>query len=105
MRNGTREEILEYVLGTLQEISKDWDYSRHVGPDSRLFSELGLESLDAVILGTVIQEHFQKQMPFGEMLAEIGRQRRDLSIMQLVDFVDQHLNSDPVAAGRTAKLQ
>jgi len=105
MLSATREEILDYVLGTLQEVCRDWDYSRPVGPDSLLFSELGLESLDAVILGTVIQEHFQKQMPFGEMLAEIGRVGRDLSIMQLVDFVDQHLNRDPLGAGRTVKLQ
>jgi acyl carrier protein len=88
----THEEIQDYVLATLQELCRDWDYSRPVGPGSLLFSELGLESLDAVVLGTIIQEHFQTPLPFAELLAEIGREQRDLSIQELVDFVDQHLN-------------
>ena len=91
--SATRQEILEYLLKTLEDLSQDWDYSQEVGPDSLLFSQLGLESLDAVVLGTAIQEHFQKQMPFAELLAEIGEKQRDLSIAELVDFVDKHLNS------------
>jgi acyl carrier protein len=89
----SRKEILDYVRGMIEELSHDWDYSRAVTPDSMLFTELGLESLDVVVLGTTIQEHYQFQMPFAEFLAEIGqRERRDLSIAELVDFVDQHLN-------------
>jgi acyl carrier protein len=57
-----------------------------------LFTELGLESLDAVVLGTAIQEHYQVQMPFAELLADIGEKQRDLSIAELADFVSQHLN-------------
>jgi acyl carrier protein len=91
--SATRQEILEYLLKTLEDLSQDWDYSEEVGPDTLLFTQLGLESLDAVVLGTTIQEHFQKQMPFAELLAEIGEKQRDLSIAELVDFVDRHLNS------------
>ncbi len=101
----TREEIQEYVLATLQELCRDWDYSRPVGPASLLFSELGLESLDAVVLGTIIQEHFQKPLPFAELLSEIGREQRDLSILELVDFVDQHLNRVPLEAGPAGRVQ
>lgn len=105
MLTATREEIQEYVLATLRDLCRDWDYSRPVGPGSLLFTELGLESLDAVVLGTIIQEHFQKPMPFAELLAEIGREQRDLSIAQMVDFVDQHLNRVPLEAGPTGKVQ
>jgi len=101
----TREEIQDYMLATLQELCRDWDYSRPVGPGSLLFTELGLESLDAVVLGTIIQEHFQKPLPFAELLAEIGREQRDLSIMELVDFVDQHLNRVPLATQPTGRVQ
>lgn len=90
--SATRQEILDYLVNTLAELSKDWDYSQEVGPNSLLFSELGLESLDAVVLGTAIQEHYQKQMPFAELLAEIGEKQKDLSIAEMVDFVDLHLN-------------
>jgi acyl carrier protein len=103
--NTTREQIQDYILTTLQELCQDWDYSRPVGPDSRLFTELGLESLDAVVLGTTIQEHFQKPLPFAELLAEIGREQRDLTIRELVEFVDQHLNRVPLAAGPAGRVQ
>jgi len=90
----TRQDIQAYVLSLLQGLAKDWDYSQEIGPQSLLFSELGFESLDAVVLGTAIQEHYQRQMPFAELFARIGEQEvRDLSVAQLVEFVDTHLNS------------
>jgi acyl carrier protein len=91
----TRQQILDYVLLTVQGLCQDWDYEEPVGPESLLFTQLGLESLDAVVLGTAIQEHYQAQMPFAELLAEIGEQQRDLSINELADFVHRHLNGAP----------
>ena len=89
----SRLDILNYILGTIEELAHDWDYSEPVTSDSLLFSQLGLESLDVVVLGTAIQEHFHFQMPFAEFLAELGREQRDVSIAELVDFVDKHLNA------------
>jgi len=89
----SRREILDYLLQTMGELTQDWDYSEPVKPESLLFTELGFESLDAVILGTAIQEHYQTQMPFAELLSKIGQQQRDLSINELVDFVDTHLGA------------
>ena len=89
----SRLEILDYLLRTMQDLTQDWDYAEPVGAESLLFTEVGLESLDAVILGTAIQEQYQTPMPFAELLAEIGEQRRDLTINQLVDFVDTHLGA------------
>jgi acyl carrier protein len=94
--NVTRDQIRDYVLQKLQELSQDWDNPVEVGQASLLFSELGFESLDAVVLGVAIQEHFGRQLPFAELLAELGEQRRDLSISELIDFVYLHL-SQPVA--------
>jgi acyl carrier protein len=91
--NTGRGELLDYVLRTIEELSRDWDYSRPVGPESLLFTELGLESLDVVVLGTAIQEHYKFQMPLAELLSDVGpRERRDLSIAELVDFADRYLN-------------
>jgi acyl carrier protein len=45
--------------------------------DSLLFTGLGLESLDGVVLGTAIQEYYRVRMPFAELLADIGEKRRD----------------------------
>lgn len=104
----TQPEILAYVLKTVQDLCQDWDYADPVGPDSLLFSVLGLESLDAVVLCNHIQEHYQAtMMPFAELLADIGQKQRDLSIKELADFVAQyvcaatngHPAQQPVAAG------
>jgi acyl carrier protein len=88
-----RQEILDYLLQKMGELAQDWDYAEPVHPGSLLFTELGYQSLEAVILCTAIQEHYQKQMPFAELLAEIGEQQRDLSINELADFVDAHLGA------------
>ena len=89
----SRQEILDYLLHNMRELTQDWDYADPVSAESLLFTELGLESLDAVVLCTAIQEHYQTPMPFAELLAEIGQQQRDLTINELADFVDTHLGA------------
>jgi acyl carrier protein len=94
----SRQEILDYVLKSLSELSQDWDYSDPVGPDTLLFSEMGLDSLDLVVLGTGLQEHYGQQMPFSEFLAAIGeRGQRDVSVSELADFIDSNVNSEAAA--------
>ena len=89
----TQPEILAYVLKTVADLCQDWDYADPVAPESLLFTGLGMESLDAVVLCTAIQEHYQTPMPFAELLADIGQKRRDLSIAELAQFVSQHVSS------------
>jgi len=89
----TEAEILAYVLTTVQDLCQDWDYADPVGPESLLFTGLGMESLDAVVLCTAIQEHYQTTMPFAELLADIGQKQRDLSIGELAEFVGQHVSA------------
>ena len=100
----SRQEILDYLLNKMGELTQDWDYPDPVRPESKLFTELGFESLDAVVLCTAIQEHYQTPMPFAELLAEIGQQQRDLSINELTDFVNTHLG-DPTGANATRRVQ
>ena len=101
----SRQEILDYLLHKMSELTADWDYPDPVRPESRLFGELGFESLDAVVLCTAIQEHYQTPMPFAELLAEIGQQQRDLSIAELTDFVDTHLGAPTAADRATRRVQ
>lgn len=90
----TRQEILERIMTMLQDLARDWDYSAPVGADTRLFADLGFESLDAVVLGTAIQERYQQAMPFAELLAEVGqRPTPELTIGELADFVELHVGA------------
>ena len=77
----------------MQGLCQDWDYADPVGPESLLFTGLGMESLDAVVLCTAIQDHYRITMPFAELLADIGQKQRDLSIAELAEFVAQHVRS------------
>ena len=91
-------EVRTYIVEQLERLAKDWDYSEGIGPDSLLFSELGFESLDAVVLAVSIQEHFGRQMPFTELFARLGEERRDLSVRELIEFTASHLPAAAPAA-------
>lgn len=80
--------IMDDVLELLGQLSKDWEYSGTITVETLLFEDLGLESLDIVVLGTAIQEKYGMIMPFAEFLIEVGqREERDISVGELVEFV------------------
>lgn len=63
-----------------------------IEPDTRFFADLGLASIDAVVLGEAIQHHLGRRVPFDQLLAELGgRSRRDLEISELIAFLQRHL--------------
>ena len=68
--------------------------------ETRFFADLGLASIDAVVLGEALQRHFDRPVPFTELMADLGRrERRDLAIGELIDFLRVHLGQ---ADGRPA---
>lgn len=87
MESGT----FDYISGLLQDLMQDWDLPEPPTPDSRLFTDLGLQSLEAVVLATKIQDHYGQSMPFAELFAELGRTQQDLTVRGLAEFVDKHL--------------
>jgi acyl carrier protein len=105
----TRDEIEQYVLTTLQELARDWDYSRPLDRRTCLFSDLGFESLDAVVLGAAVQEHYRRPMPFAQLFTDVGqRPRRELLIEELVEFVARHLAAgapEPGVASHEAPVE
>jgi acyl carrier protein len=92
MRVPTNDEIQADVIALIAETARDWEYGGEISSATRLFADLGFESLDAVILGTAIQERYKRAMPFAELLASIGSSGSDLSVAQLVTFIRTHLH-------------
>jgi acyl carrier protein len=81
--------VMEGVLDLLNELSGDWEYDGIVGPDTYFLADLGLESLDIVVLGTMIQHQYGR-LPFAEYLEELGQrpvEERDVSVAEVVAFV------------------
>ncbi len=86
------QEVLEGVLELLNELSGDWEYDGLIGPDTSFLADLGLESLDIVVLSTVIQQRYGR-LPFAEYLEELGQrpvEERDITVAELVAFVCEH---------------
>ena len=87
------------ILATLARMLADFqgrEYSGQIDGDTLFFADLGLASIDAVVLGEELQAHYNQAIPFGEMMAELGkREDRDLNIGELADFLAKHLKPNP----------
>jgi acyl carrier protein len=88
-----QESIMTEVINLLSQLARDWEYSGEISSETFLFADLGFESIDAVVLASHVQDHYQRQLPFPELLAELGRREvKDISIGELVEFIHHHLN-------------
>ncbi len=91
------------ILADLGEVLANFhgrEYSEPIGRETRFFADMGLASIDAVVLGETLEARYGRKLPFGDLMAELGaRADRDLSIGELVDFLRKHL-ADP-GGGRT----
>jgi acyl carrier protein len=95
----TDPRILGEVLAMVDELAGDWEYDGEIAPDTSFLADMGLESLDLVVLGTMIQQRYGR-LPFAEYLAEIGRrpvEQRDVTVAELVAFVSDR--RAPVGVG------
>lgn len=97
----TREQVMEDVLMLLKKVADDWEYSGEVTPETRFFADMGLQSLDVVVLGTAVQEHYGRVLPFMKLFAEMGqRSIPDIPVGEWVDFIHRELEKprDEVAS-------
>ena len=78
----SREQIMSDVLSLLGKLADDWEYTGEITPTTRFFADMGLGSLDVVVLGTAVQEHYKQVLPFvryihsvasDSVLRELGR--------------------------------
>lgn len=91
MSSISRTEILDDLAAILANFHGR-EYSGTIGPETRFFADLGLASIDAVVLGEALQAHYRRPLPFGELMAELGRRaERDMNISDVADFLQRHL--------------
>ncbi len=88
----SESEILDDLARVLADF-QGREYSGPIGPETRFFADLGLASIDAVVLGETLQDHYGRPLPFGDLMAELGRREdRDLRLGELASFLARHLN-------------
>jgi acyl carrier protein len=87
----SRAEILRDVVAILEE-QLGVSSAIAIHEETRFFADLGLASIDAVVLSEALQKHYDRPLPFNDLMAEIGRRTdRDLSIGELVSFLSANL--------------
>jgi acyl carrier protein len=87
----SKTDILEDVVAILER-DLGVQSSSAIHEETRFFADLGLASIDAVVLSERLQEHYGRPLPFNELMAEMGRRtERDLSIGELVAFLASNL--------------
>jgi len=98
----TREQVMEDVLMLLRKLSDDWEYTGEITPETRFFADMGLQSLDVVVLGTAVQEHYGQVLPFMKLFAEMGqRSLPDIPVGEWVDFIHHELGQTESQEGRS----
>jgi acyl carrier protein len=70
----------------------DRDLPTNIGPETRVFADLGLASIDVVVLGERLEQFYGRRLPFGPFLASLrARGADDLALGELVAFLQQHV--------------
>jgi acyl carrier protein len=85
-------QVLAGILLLLEEAQGDWEYEGEIGPDTRFVADLGLESLEIVVLATMVQQRYGP-LPFPQYFDEIGQrpiEERDVTVAELATFVCAH---------------
>jgi acyl carrier protein len=84
------------ILDDLARILADFggrEYSGPIGRETRFFGDLGLASIDAVVLGETLEARYGRTLPFDRLMAEMGRREdRDLALGDLSAFLARHLH-------------
>ena len=70
----------------------DRDLPQEVGPHTRIFADIGMASIELVVLGERLEQYFGKRLPFGPFLASLrDAGAEDLELGDLVEFLQQHV--------------
>jgi acyl carrier protein len=89
----TYEEAMADALHLFRQLADDWEYGGDITPQTYLFADMGLQSLDVVVLAISTQERYGQVLPFPDLFADMGQRGiRDISVGEWVDFVYAHLN-------------
>jgi acyl carrier protein len=91
------EQIAADLTAIFTETMGDWEYSGEITPETRIFADLGLESIDLVALGGAIEEHYRRTFPFAQWLMQLRDQQvDDVRVKDVIQFLHDNLQKAPV---------
>ena len=93
MKTLDRNTIFADLVRLLTELRDDWEYSGDITEETGIFGDLEFESIDAVALGSAIEDHYNQSLPFAEFMTKAGdRQVKDIYVKDLAEFLTDHVS-------------
>jgi acyl carrier protein len=91
-RAWTRDQLRTDVLEILREKTRklDSEFSGALTEETRVLGDLGFESVMIVEFCMAVAKHFQKKLPFQQLIFRNG-QFQDFTVAQLLTFLEEHL--------------
>lgn len=85
----------EAILGDLATVTRtafpDRDFPDATS-ETRVFADLGLASIDVVVLGEQLEAHYGRTLPFGQFLTALrNASADDFTLGELTEFLQAHV--------------
>ena len=85
------ERVMADLAAVVERTFPDRDFPE-VDGQSRAFADLGLASIDLVVLAERLELHYGKKLPFGTFLKSLrDRGADDVILGELVAFLQRHV--------------
>ena len=86
------DEILSDLAGVVRRTFPDRDFPDIVGPETRVFADLELASIDLIVLAERLEAFYGRRLAFGGFLRGLrDRGADDLSVGELVVFLQEQV--------------
>jgi acyl carrier protein len=90
--NRSPEQLYADLATVMANAFPDRDISVEIGPGTRVFNDIGLASIELVVLGERLEQFYGRKLPYGPFLAGLrNRGAEDLELGELVNFLQQHV--------------
>jgi len=89
----TVKDIFSVLLQIIEELFEDWEYSGKITQETTLLSDLGFQSIDAVALGSAVEDHYDQKIPFAQYLSDLEEKGiSDIKLGDFARFIQKNLN-------------
>ena len=89
----TQDEIEKTLIEIVDDLTQDWGINLNGGITGKtlLGNDLEFASVDIIQLCVAIEQHYDRKFGFQDLLMDDGSYVSDLSVAQIVEFLDAKL--------------